>query len=387
MTDLTPNPIATTPLTTLADRALRHALEVLAPRAAAAAPAEEYFPVTTEGGRTRALSGPDLDAWIGRAEGEAALRLVGRGVAYLLKQQELPSNAFAGWMVDQGLVKPRVYEAIRVAKMFGRLRPELLGLPLAGANNPVEGEVVRHAVLPTETLGDSPEGAERPSLLPTDYQSLVDLAALPVETVEALIEHGEMAELCEQPRAAFKKSIQAIKRLEGRLERTAEAAERAQAEARSLKVEPPNPNHNARVTEARTQGTARALLALDAVDRIEALAAGITDIGQIHSAHALQLVEIKAGLGPLWIALKGVHARVAAAMAQMQEEFGAYLPQELPEFDFHAEAEAWDEFRLLLTMHGGQIDAEKVYEKQQEALPKRERKQLVKTLKTPKKLV
>jgi len=77
--------------------------------------AEFYLPIS--GGEL--LQGQALDQWIQHAESTNFMLMAGRGLAFLIKKTELPSNTFYAWLRDNGIPKSSAHRCMAVANMFG----------------------------------------------------------------------------------------------------------------------------------------------------------------------------------------------------------------------------------------------------------------------------
>lgn len=293
-------------LAQLAERALQHAMLVRGELSDASDNLDDHLPVREEGVLSdasdnpddylpvragQALRGADLDAWIHRAENDHALRMVGRGVAYLLKQHELPGNAFTGWLKDQGIARQRAYECIGVAKMYSRLDA---------------GVVQRVAQLPA--------------------RKQVPLAKLPAGVIERLSDEGDLDALAGQPLDKFRAAISALRsaekraeRLEARLHEQAARLEHYTAADSGGRL-PPS------VESGRVEGTACGLAGQRAVGRLAELAHLVAGAMDLPTDNAQRRTLLREGLAPIHAALTMIRAAAQAALADLDDTLGHLLP-------------------------------------------------------------
>jgi hypothetical protein len=276
-------------LARLAERALQHAM--LARPGVELSDASDnlhhYLPVHAG----QALRGAELDAWIDRAENDHALRMVGRGVAYLLKQQELPGNAFSGWLRDNGIKHQRAYECIGVAKMYARLDADVV--PRVGQ-------------------------------LPARKQ--ISLATLPAGVIERLSDEGDLDTLAGLSLDKFRASLSALRNMEARADRL-----EAMVHAQNAKLDhytaadtggrlPPS------VEACRVEGTACGLTGQSAVGRLEELARLLVGAMDLPADSAQRRTLLREGLAPVHAALSMIRGAAHAALTDLDDALGHYLP-------------------------------------------------------------
>ena len=247
----------------------------------------DYLPVRAG----QALRGADLDAWIDNAENDQALRMVGRGVAYLLKQQELPANAFSGWLKDREVPRRTAYNCIAVAKMYAQLDA---------------GVVPRVAQLPA--------------------RKQVPLASLPIALIEQLSDEGDLETLGAQPLDKFQASLSALRNMEARADRL-----EAMVHAQNAKLDhytaadsggrlPPS------VEACRVEGTACGLTGQSAVGRLEELARLLIGAMDLPTDSAQRRTLLREGLAPVHAALSMIRGAAHAALTELDDALGHYLP-------------------------------------------------------------
>lgn len=276
----------------LAERAMRHAQVVLAGRQSDQA--GSYLPVRDG----QALAGAELDAWVDRANDNAALRLMGRGVAYLLKQQELAANSFNAWLKDRGLDRGEAYRAIRVARMFAGL-----------------DEGVVHALAGL----DSEMWVTSHTALFSDSRKLMDLASLPPAEIERLVNLGDFEQLAQLPRARFREAVQAIKRLAGKYDELAEHCRQIEEQNQYRGVEYCEGLLPVPASAARIEGAALARVALDAITRMGGLFSRLDAAPELGSMEDVAAQEAwRAGLAPLAAGLDAVRALAASQLARLR---------------------------------------------------------------------
>ena len=287
-------------LARLAERALQHAMLARTEGELCGAPhnstgmlsdaadnLHDYLPVHAG----QALRGADLDAWIDGAENDHALRMVGRGVAYLLKQQELPGNAFSGWLKDRGISRRTAYSCIGVAKMYAQLDPEV---------------VLRVAQLPA--------------------RKQVPLATLPICVIERLSDEGDLEALGAQPLDKMWASLSALRNMEARADRL-----EAMVHAQNAKLDhytaadtggrlPPS------VEACRVEGTACGLTGQSAVGRLEELARLLIGAMDLPADSAQRRTLLREGLAPVHAALSMIRGAAHAALTELDDALGHYLP-------------------------------------------------------------
>ena len=273
----------------LADRALQHAM--LARDAGELSDASDnsahYLPVWAG----QALRGADLDAWIERAEDDHALRMVGRGVAFLLKQQELPGNAFGGWLKDQGIARQRAYECVAVAKMYARLDA---------------GVVLRVAQLPA--------------------RKQLPLATLPAGLVERLSDEGDLDTLAGQPLDKFRAALSTLRIAEKRAERLEERLHEQNAKLDHYTAADSGGRLPPSVEAGRVEGTACGLAGQRAVGRLAELAHLVAGAMDLPTDSAQRRTLLREGLAPVHAALTMIRASAHAALADLDDTLGHYLP-------------------------------------------------------------
>ncbi len=274
------------PLLSLAERALRHALLVSEGGELSAGdekPLEAYLPMRDG----QPLAGAELDAWVNRANDDAALRMVGRGIAYLLKQKELPANSFTGWIQDQGLKRQRVYEDMQVARMYGSL-PE---------------GVVR-------SIGQLP-----PSKQPA-------LASLTPESIERMVNTEELDELIELPLAQFRKAMTVIKQKEKQLDHY--ASELAKAQEALTKREPPRRWDGGtlplEVRRARTESAAVGLASEELLTRLDTAFSELMQGQHLSDEPSEFDDQMRAATGPLMVALESLIGRALGVRQRILDE-------------------------------------------------------------------
>lgn len=293
---LVPPPADTAPapepseLAQLAERALRHAMLARDEGELSNAldnPPHDYLPVRAG----QALRGADLDAWLDRAEDDHALRMVGRGVAYLLKQQELPGNAFSGWLADRGVARRTAYACIAVAKMYARLDA---------------GVVQRVAQLPA--------------------RKQVPLATLPAGLIERLTDEGDLEALAGQPLDKFQASLATLRNMEKRADRLEEMVHAQNAKLDRYTAADAGMRLPPSVEAGRVEGTACGLTGQRAVGRLEELARLVVSGLDLPTDSAQRRTMLREGLAPVHAALCMIRAAAHAALADLEDTLGHYLP-------------------------------------------------------------
>lgn len=247
----------------------------------------EYFPI----GDGSPLSGQALDQWIIRSEQDQSLRMVGRGVAYLLKQRELPNNAFNGWLNDVGLDRSNVYKCIKVAKMYASLSDEAV--------------------------------KQVPSM---EFHKLASLSRLPMNFVEELATSGRLDDLQSLTRKQFVDELNTLKKTKAQLEKAEKRIEQLESE-RSTITAPVNEGvYPTSVINARSEGAAMGKLIVDAVARLEQLEMPLRNRKGLSVDPNLQREQLRAGLGPIIAAANAANARLQQLIMDLAEYDPEFLP-------------------------------------------------------------
>lgn len=298
----------------LAERALRRAVKIHQTQQSGQPdnPAEDYLPIRDG----QALSGADLDAWIHRANDDAALRMVGRGVAYLLKQQVLQAQgiSLAMWIEEQGLKRERVFEDKRVAIMYG-------------------------------SLGD---GVVRLSALLNPKKQIM-LSSLPPVILERMAVDGSLESMAEMTDREAKVVIAQRKTLEKKLDQAHDHIEKIEKENRDLKARDGwKGDLPQAVQQARVEGSALTLEALDCLTRLDAFARTLSTGVGLHAESDRRQAELRAGLGPLAAQLLAIRTQADAAFQALQETMGEYIPAQQPLLSEQEALAARERFGFML---------------------------------------
>jgi hypothetical protein len=302
-------------LRAITERALRRAVE-LTQLDQSNQPRGDYLPVRDG----QALAGAELDDWIRRANDDASLRMVGRGVAYLLKQKDLQAAgvSLAAWIVEQGLKRERVFEDKRVALMYGTLDEGLVRLT---------------------------------ALLNPEKQKM--LSSLPNAVIERMAVDGTLESMETMTDKQAKIEIAYRKTTEKKFDQYHATVARLEKENRDLKARdgwkgelPPA------VQQARAEGSALALEALDCLTRLEAHALALMNGDGLHSDTDRRQTELRAGLGPLAMQLAAIRAQADAALTTLRETVGQYIPDTQPMLTDAETVAAKDRFTLMIEAAG-----------------------------------
>lgn len=304
----------------LAERALRRALEIAVRDSCPVerTTPEEYLPIRDGA----ALCGVELDGWIHRANDDAALRMVGRGIAYLLKQKELQiaGVSLAAWVEEQGLKRQRVFEDKAVAVMYGTL----------------------------------PEGVVRMSGL-LDPQKQVLLASLPPAILERMAIDGTLELMGEMTHREARVVITQRKTLEKKLDQAHNRLQELEQESRDLKaLDGWKGDLPQAVKQARVEGSALTLEALDCLTRLDAFAQTLSRGIGLHAESDRRQAELRAGLGPLAAQLLAIRTQADAALQALQGTMGDYIPALQPLLSEGEALAARERFSFMLGSLGRQ---------------------------------
>lgn len=265
------------------------------------------------------LSGEKLDLWIERAHNNTALMMVGRGIAYLIKRQELPSNAFSGWLRDTGIDKSDAYKCIKVATMYANLSEE------AAAHVPK-----------------------------VDFQRQAALARLPSELVEQLATDGTLDGMGDLSRKQFVDELKSYQKIEKKLEIAEKQLTTADDFRKTVSAPITESEYPEPVADARVTGASMGMLACDAISRLMQLNQVLVEGKGLSHDKRKQLEELRAGVSPLFVSARSIQAQLSQLLIELDAWTENYKPDtdSPPELLTAEEARAAIERAALMTRSG-----------------------------------
>lgn len=253
-------------------------------------------------------------------ENEAAINMAKRGILYLWLKEQLPHGAFEKELEERGVAPRRARDAMSVAQM------------LAG--------------LPKPTLN---------KLAPLAGRKLIELARLPIETLEEMDDQGVLDDIDRMPVRDLKAHLRRERMAREKAENRYTALQKAQKKAQTLAALEDDEQWHELTRTFRRESDALAEQASLATDGMEHLLSLLGD-----PKFELDAANQNAAVTTLYHQARAPFAKLWRLLDEMQKHFGEVIAMDdsaLPMFSEQEAEQALATRALLLGEHRAKAEA------------------------------
>lgn len=253
-------------------------------------------------------------------ENEAAINMAKRGILYLWLKEQLPHGAFEKELEDRGIAQRTARDAMSVAQM------------LAG--------------LPKPTLN---------KLAPLAGSKLIELARVPIETLEEMDDKGELDDIDRMPVRDLKSHLRRERMAREKAENRYTALQKAQKKAQTLAALEDDEQWHELTRTFRRESDALAEQGSLAADGMEHLLSLLGD-----PKFDLDAANQNAAITTLYHQARAPFAKLWRLLDEMQKHFGDVIAMDdsaLPLFSEQEAEQALATRSLLLGEHRARVDA------------------------------